>query len=197
MYQVYLYTNKINGKKYCGITNRTLHRRSEGNGMGYIRTRYKTKTKFANAILKYGWENFIPEVLYQVETKEEACELEIKTIKELDLTNDEFGYNLHFGGNMVNSEYCSRKGKDNGMYGNGHKLKGGKNGRATKVLLKYPNGVEKYFNTQKEAREFLNISKDMFYSLRDYNGKFKFSKMTNKSKIEKNKHIENIEVILI
>lgn len=50
MYKVYLYTNRINNKKYCGITNRTLERRSEGNGKGYIRTDYKSRTRFANAI---------------------------------------------------------------------------------------------------------------------------------------------------
>lgn len=194
MYKVYIYTNKINGKQYCGITNRTLYRRSEGNGYGYIRSSYKTRTRFANAILKYGWENFESEVLYEVNTLEEASELEIKTIAEKDLTNPKHGYNIHFGGTKVNPSSCSRKGKQNGMYGKGYKLKGAKNGRATRILVIYQNGKEKYFDTQKEAREYLGISKDMFMSLRDYDGKFQFSIMTNKSKIEKNKHIEGLEV---
>ena len=128
MYKVYIYTNKINGKQYCGITNRTLYRRSEGNGYGYIRSSYKTRTRFANAILKYGWENFESEVLYEVNTLEEASELEIKTIAEKDLTNPKHGYNIHFGGTKVNPSSCSRKGKQNGMYGKGYKLKGAKNG---------------------------------------------------------------------
>lgn len=194
MYKVYLYTNRINNKKYCGITNRTLKQRSEGNGYGYIRTEYKSKTRFANAILKYGWDAFIPEVLYEVETDQEAFDLEIKTIADLNLTNPKHGYNLHFGGTRVNPEHCARKGEQNGMFGKGYKLEGSKNGRASKVKIILVDGKEIYFDTQKQAREFLNITKDMFYSIRDYDGKFVFSIMTNKSKIEKNKHLIGVEV---
>lgn len=197
MYKVYLYTNKVNGKKYCGITNRTLEKRSEGNGFGYIRSVYEAKTKFARAILKYGWENFIPEILYEVETKEEACELEIQTIKDMRLTEDEFGYNIHFGGTRVNPEYCGRPGKQNGMYGKGYKLQGAKNGRATKVKIILSNNETIFFDTQKEAREYLGIGKDMFRSIRDFDGKFEFYKATAKSKVEKNKHLTGVEVILL
>ena len=195
MYKVYLYTNKHNGKKYCGITNRTLEVRSEGNGYGYIRSTSKNgKTRFANAILKYGWESFVPEILYEVETKEEAFNLEIKTIHELDLTNPNNGYNLHFGGTRVNPIYCSRKGEQNGMFGKGYKLEGSKNGRSIKTKVILRDGKEILFNTQKQAKEYLGISKDMFLSIRDYDGKFKFSNRTNKSKIEKNKHLIGVEV---
>ena len=197
MYKVYLYTNRINNKKYCGITSRTLEQRSGVNGFGYIRTVYKSKTRFANAILKYGWDNFSPEILYEVETEQEAFDLEIKTIAEMNLTNPDYGYNLHFGGTRVNPEHCSRKGENNGMFGNGHKLQGSKNGRAKKVKITLTDGKEILLNTQKEAREYLNITKDMFYSIRDYDGKFNFSIMTNKSKIEKNKHLIGVEVQIL
>ena len=197
MYKVYLYTNRINNKKYCGITSRTLEQRSEGNGYGYIRTAYKSKTRFANAILKHGWDNFSPEILYEVETEQESFDLEIKTIAEMNLTNPDYGYNLHFGGTRVNPEHCSRKGKNNGMFGNGHKLQGSKNGRAKKVKIILTDGKEILLDTQKEAREYLNITKDMFYSIRDYDGKFNFSIMTNKSKIEKNKHLIGVEVQIL
>lgn len=80
------------------------------------------------------------------------------------------------------------------MFGKGYKLEGSKNGRASKVKIILVDGKEIYFDTQKQAREFLNITKDMFYSIRDYDGKFVFSIMTNKSKIEKNKHLIGVEV---
>ena len=97
-------------------------------------------------------------------------------------------------GTRVNPEHCARKGEQNGMFGKGYKLEGSKNGRASKVKIILVDGKEIYFDTQKQAREFLNITKDMFYSIRDYDGKFVFSIMTNKSKIEKNKHLIGVEV---
>lgn len=172
MYKVYIYTNIVNNKKYCGITNRTLQKRSEGNGYGYIRTEYKSKTRFANAILKYGWESFKPEILYEVETKEEAMDLEIKTIAELNLTNPDYGYNLHFGGTMVNPEFCSRKGEQNGMFGKGYKLQGAKNGRALKVEMILEDGSKTIFSTQKECREFLRIDKHTMIIIKNNDGPY-------------------------
>lgn len=96
-YKVYVYTNKINGKKYVGQTSRTLEQRAERNGIGY-----KKCTKFWNAILKYGWENFEPNILYDDLTKEQANEIEIKLIRELKTQDDNFGYNIKYGGNSSN-----------------------------------------------------------------------------------------------
>lgn len=93
-HKIYVYTNKINGKKYVGQTNRSLKRRANGNhGTGY-----KGCTVFWNAIQKYGWENFEAEILYDNLTQEEANELEIKTIKELNTLDDNYGYNMCIGG---------------------------------------------------------------------------------------------------
>lgn len=93
-HKIYVYTNKINGKKYVGQTNRTLKRRANGNkGKGY-----KKCPVFWNAIQKYGWGNFEPEILYDNLTQKEANELEIKTINELKTLNRDFGYNICTGG---------------------------------------------------------------------------------------------------
>lgn len=82
------------------------------------------------------------------------------------------------------------------MYKKGYKLLGRNNGRSREVKVILQNGEILKFDTQKEAREYLNISKDMFRSVRNYNGKFEFSIMTNKDKIEKNKHLIGIEIIV-
>ena len=195
LYKVYLYTNRVNDKKYCGVTKKSLRRRSEGNGYGYIRSVSKSTPKFAQAIIDYGWDNFKLEILYEVETKEEAYELEIKTIKELRLTEDEFGYNMHFGGTKVNPLHCSRPGKQNGMYGKGYKLEGAKNGKARKIKVIFNNGDTIIFDTQKEAGEYLGISKQILYRIRNTEGKYYYPKGTKQSTLEKYKHLQGIEII--
>lgn len=52
-YIVYIHTNKINQKKYVGITSKTPERRWGINGCNY-----KDCPAFWNAIQKYGWEEF-------------------------------------------------------------------------------------------------------------------------------------------
>ena len=88
---VYCHTNKINGKKYIGITCKEPHKRwSNGNG-------YKGQ-KFYNAITKYGWDSFEHEVLFNELTLEEANKKEIELIKKYNTTNKNNGYNRSNGG---------------------------------------------------------------------------------------------------
>lgn len=51
MYSIYIHLNKINDKKYIGITCKKPEIRW-ANGLGY------KKQPFWNAITKYGWDNF-------------------------------------------------------------------------------------------------------------------------------------------
>lgn len=91
-YCVYLHTNKINGKKYIGITHLKPERRwSKGEG-------YRTSRHFYFAIQKYGWDGFTHEVIKSNLTKEQACEMEKNLIGQLKTTDDNFGYNLSTGG---------------------------------------------------------------------------------------------------
>lgn len=93
MYTAYCHTNKINGKKYVGITKKKPERRWQ-NGTGY-----KSSPHFYNAIKKYGWHNFLHEILYTDLTKKEAEEKEVALIKEWNTTDRCYGYNCESGGN--------------------------------------------------------------------------------------------------
>lgn len=89
---VYVHTNKINGKKYVGITSRKPEDRWDY-GCGY-----RGQVYFYRAIQKYGWDNFRHEVLLTNETKEYACAAEKCLIKAYASNNPKYGYNLSSGG---------------------------------------------------------------------------------------------------
>lgn len=106
---VYMHTNKINGKKYIGITCQKPEYRWN-NGQGYH------DTYFGNAIEKYGWDNFIHEIIKEELSQEEACKLEITLIENLETTNRSKGYNISTGGEKsaagtthITSEETKRK----------------------------------------------------------------------------------------
>ena len=78
MYSVYMHTNKINDKKYIGITQTSIKERW-CNGRGYSK-----KQKFGKAIKKYGWDGFTHDILFEVLSKDEACKKEIELIEFYD-----------------------------------------------------------------------------------------------------------------
>ena len=102
-YCVYIHTNKINNKAYIGITNNTINRWSHGDG--YLR---KDKNNqyyqpvFANAIKKYGWDNFEHIIFADNLTEEAAKHIEILLIAlyrtNCNRYNPSFGYNMTDGG---------------------------------------------------------------------------------------------------
>ena len=102
-YVLYIHTNKINNKKYVGITSQDPSRRWGSKGQKYIECPY-----FWSAIQKYGWENFDHEIVCENQTREEACEMEISIIEKLNTCNPEYGYNLSAGGTSPDPE-LSRK----------------------------------------------------------------------------------------
>lgn len=57
-------------------------------------------TPFANAILKYGWENITHEILADGLTYDEACEMEIHKIQEEKTMDRRYGYNVLTGGKI-------------------------------------------------------------------------------------------------
>lgn len=95
-YCVYVHTNKVNGKRYVGITSMEPEKRwAKGHG-------YRSNVLFYRAIQKYGWDGFDHDILACGLTKQEACEMEVAMIAEFDLVNPEKGYNLDRGGNGSN-----------------------------------------------------------------------------------------------
>ena len=98
MWCVYMHTNKINDKKYIGITSRDVESRWR-NGLGY----QSGQPVFWNAIQKYGWDNFEHEIIAQDLDEYTAKQLEIDLINKYKTNcrkykNPEYGYNMTDGG---------------------------------------------------------------------------------------------------
>lgn len=102
---VYMHINKINNKKYVGITcKQTPQKRWGKNGHHYL-LKYKNGTYkhplFANAINKYGWDNFEHIVLYSELSEQEAKQKEIELIAYYHTYVGDpecNGYNMTLGG---------------------------------------------------------------------------------------------------
>ena len=76
MYCVYKHYNPINHKVYIGQTKKSNPNDRWQSGQGY-----QKNPAFFDDIIKYGWDNFIHEILAQGLTKEEADKLESYYIK--------------------------------------------------------------------------------------------------------------------
>ena len=96
-YVVYVHQNKINGKRYVGITNNTS-KRWYGKGK-----KYKNCPKFWAAIQKYGWDNFKHELIATGLTLDEANDLEQHYIEQFNTCDGDYGYNIQPGGNFIPS----------------------------------------------------------------------------------------------
>lgn len=91
MFTVYKHTAP-NGKIYIGITSQDVEKRWL-NGRGYQHNNF-----FDNAIKKYGWDNFIHEILFENLTKEQANSKEIELIAQYHSNDRKYGYNMSIGG---------------------------------------------------------------------------------------------------
>lgn len=93
---VYLHTNKINDKKYVGITSRDPLVRWQ-NGNGYVSNKH-----FFNSIKKYGWNNgFTHEILYTKLSEAEAGKIEKGLISKYHSYDMKYGYNQDMGGHTI------------------------------------------------------------------------------------------------
>lgn len=114
LYIVYMHVNKVNKKKYIGLTRRNPHDRWMSNGLGY------KGQGFYNAIKKYGWDNFDHIIIANNLNFNDASKLEMDLIKHFDTTH--YGYNQSSGGEGSQYYYVSkdvRKKISNTMIQNG------------------------------------------------------------------------------
>ena len=98
-YTVYMHVNKINNKKYIGITKTSVNKRWGRDGCGY---RSDKQSVFCRVLQKYGWDNFEHVILYENLSQDEACNMEIKLIKEYKTQDSNFGYNVQPDGQLGN-----------------------------------------------------------------------------------------------
>lgn len=99
-WKVYVHTNKINGKKYVGVTSKENpnHRWQDGRG-------YKENSHFKQAINKYGWDSFEHTILFDGLTEREAKNKECEFIKLWNTQDRLFGYNMTAGGDGTKAYY--------------------------------------------------------------------------------------------
>ncbi|MDF2588230.1 MAG: hypothetical protein K0S41_2071 [Anaerocolumna sp.] len=151
-YIVYCHENKINNKKYFGITFQKINQRWK-NGKGY-----KGCTSLNGAIQKYGWNNFNHIILLENISKEIAEESERFLINKFKSNDKKYGYNIANGGNS-NGKHSkdtllklskSHSGSGNAMYG-----KSGKDSPISKKVICLT--TNKIFDSINEAAEFYNI----------------------------------------
>ena len=134
---VYCHTNKINNKKYFGITCKTTKKRWGKDGYNYSTSPY-----FYNAIKKHGWDNFEHEILHTNLSEQEAKEYEKKYISEFNTNDRIYGYNRTAGGDgTVGLQFTLEAHK--------------KRGTCKEVVQLSLNGeyINTYFNMHEAARE--------------------------------------------
>lgn len=94
LYCVYMHINKINGKRYVGITSKEPSERWGGRrGYGYYNNKH-----FMSAIKKYGWDSFEHIIVGERLYMNDACNLEKELIAKYNSNNPLFGYNICAGG---------------------------------------------------------------------------------------------------
>lgn len=101
LYCVYCHTSP-SGRKYVGISSDPKKRWSSGKG-------YSKNYIFYRAIKKYGWDNIKHEVLFDNLTETEASNIEARLVREWNLTDRRYGYNIREGGSNGAHSERSRK----------------------------------------------------------------------------------------
>lgn len=112
-YKVYIHTNLKNNKKYVGITSQRCNERWRKDGAGY-----QNQPKFFNAIIKYGWDNFKHEIIYENLSAKEASKKEQELIQLYDTYNN--GYNADLGGLAPKHSEETKNKIRQSMYGHFH-----------------------------------------------------------------------------
>lgn len=138
-YYVYLHLNKINAKRYYGITSESKPEIRWKKGYGHNK-------HLESAIAKYGWNNFDHIIIASNLSKQEAELMEQQLVTQYNSNNPQYGYNLTSGGGagvFRHSEESKRlmsehtKGELNPMYGKHHTEETKQ--KISKALSNHPN----------------------------------------------------------
>ncbi len=163
MYKIYKYTNTINNKIYIGQTKRSLKERAGSNGISYINMR---GSAFSAAILKYGWQAFVSEIIKDdIETPVEADYWEAFYIIQFKSNDREYGYNNTNGGdsNKYGLTQEARRKVGAGVRSSETFQKNNFKAHAKKIVF-YNNdmSINRIFNCQKDAIAFFNSDRRSF-----------------------------------
>lgn len=112
-YSLYIHTNKINGKRYIGITKQKPEHRWGVDGCNY-----KESPHLYSAIEKYGWDNFEHEIKMSGMTQRDACLLEKHYISHFNSQDRRYGYNTLEGGTAPSLPQETREKIARGLIGN-------------------------------------------------------------------------------
>ena len=160
-WQVYIHINKINNKKYIGITSEKDPNKRWKNGLGYKRQ------IFYKAIQKYGWDNFQHKILFTNLTEQQAKQKEIELIALYNTNNSLYGYNQTKGGDAVPEKTDELKLKISNSLKKYYQTDKGKKEKAkirkpnNKIAIQMFDDNEnllKTFDSKKDALNYLNIT---------------------------------------
>lgn len=96
---IYCITNKINNKKYIGLTTKTIEHRWKEHIAAANSTQSSKDFALHRAIRKYGIDNFIVEEIDTAKTEEELKYKESYYIGKYN-TFGSNGYNMTYGGDL-------------------------------------------------------------------------------------------------
>lgn len=146
IYSIYKATNTITNQSYIGFDSRWPKRRTDHH-REYQKEKFNIK--FYNAIRKYGWDNFVWELLYQAKESVPAKDSHTLNVMEPHFIKEHNsftqGYNMTLGGDRGPVLF----GDANGMFGKTHTKEVREN--AAKMATKRFKGYsyEQLYGTEK------------------------------------------------
>lgn len=162
-----------NKKVYIGITCQKPSLRWRSDGSGYKPRSGRRPPKVWNAILKYGWNNVVHEILYDNLSKEEAIEKEIELISLYNSTDDRYGYNISPGGDVptITSETrqkisFAKRGKNYGKIGENAPMYGKRHSEISRMKISKATKGSNHpmygrHHTEKTRRHLRDMHKDI------------------------------------
>lgn len=110
-YYLYKIENKVNGKLYIGVTKNFENRKKQ-----HINSRKSQRSLLNKAILKYGVENFVFEILC-IGDESYIYDLEVRAINAYNsLTKVGHGYNVSVGGKGGEGNNVEKRSDDKPIY---------------------------------------------------------------------------------